>query len=154
MAITTNSKVPILEIKKLTDNAYMPIKGSLQAAGYDLYSAYDTIIPAQGKGLVKTDIQIGLPPNCYGRIAPRSGLALKHHIDVGAGVVDRDYQGNVGVVLFNHAKKEYKVCKGDRIAQLICESILYPKIQKVDNIVMDTERGQCGFGSTGNSFIL
>ena len=53
-------------------------------------------IPARGKGLVRTDIQIKVPNGTYGRIAPRSGLAWKHHIDIGAGVVDEDYRGNVG----------------------------------------------------------
>jgi dUTP pyrophosphatase len=46
-------------------------------------SAYDVTVPARGKELIKTDLQIQLPSGCYGRIAPRSGLALKHHIDVG-----------------------------------------------------------------------
>ena len=56
----------------------------------------DTSIPARGKGLVKTDIQIKVPHGTYGRVAPRSGLAWKNHIDIGAGVVDEDYRGNVG----------------------------------------------------------
>ena len=56
----------------------------------------ETEIPARGKGLVKTDIQIKVPRGTYGRIAPRSGLSWKHHIDIGAGVVDEDYRGNVG----------------------------------------------------------
>ena len=56
----------------------------------------DATIPARGKGLVKTDLQIKVPHGTYGRVAPRSGLAWKHHIDIGAGVVDEDYRGNVG----------------------------------------------------------
>ena len=56
----------------------------------------DTEVPARGKGLVKTDIQIKVPSGTYGRIAPRSGLSWKNHIDIGAGVVDEDYRGNVG----------------------------------------------------------
>ena len=61
------------------------------AAGYDLYSAYDYDIPAHGKIVAKTDIQVGVPDGTYGRIAPRSGLAAKNFIDIGAGVVDHDY---------------------------------------------------------------
>ncbi|XP_041355494.1 deoxyuridine 5'-triphosphate nucleotidohydrolase-like [Gigantopelta aegis] len=72
-----------LEFAKLTDNAFTPTRGSKEAAGYDLYSAYDCTVPKSGKGIVKTDIQIALPHGCYGRIAPRSGLAAKHFIDVG-----------------------------------------------------------------------
>nr|BDT62804.1 MAG: dUTPase [Metapenaeus joyneri majanivirus] len=142
-----------IKIKRLTNNAYIPIKGSANAAGYDLFSAYDEIIPACGKSLIKTDIQLTqIPQGCYGRIAPRSGLAFKHHIDVGAGVIDRDYQGNVQVLLFNLNKEEYKIKKGDRIAQLICEKITYPEIEEVTTelTLTVTERGQHGFGSTGN----
>ena len=53
-----------------------------------------------------TDLAIALPEGTYGRVAPRSGLAWKKHIDVGAGVIDRDYRGNVGVVLFNHSSED------------------------------------------------
>ena len=77
-----------------------------------------------------TDIQIAVPEGTYGRVAPRSGLAHKHFIDVGAGVIDRDYRGNVGVILFNFGTSAFKVNKGDRIAQLICEKISYPTIQE------------------------
>lgn len=87
-------------------------------------------------------------PGCYGRIAPRSGLAWKNHIDVGAGVIDEDYRGNIGVVLFNHSDQEFKVTKGDRIAQLICQRIDYPVLQEVTNLD-NTSRGAGGFGSTG-----
>ncbi|XP_066949651.1 deoxyuridine 5'-triphosphate nucleotidohydrolase-like [Macrobrachium rosenbergii] len=138
----------ILRFKKLTDNAYPPVRGSKLAAGYDLRSAYDEVIPSEGKALIRTDLQVDLPEGCYGRIAPRSGLSWKHHIDVGAGVIDRDYRGNVGVVLFNHSKTNYEVKKGDRVAQLVCEKILYPEIEEVEEI-SDTDRGDGGFGSTG-----
>ena len=66
--------------------------GSKLAAGYDLYSAYDYEIPAHGKLIAKTDIQVRVPDGTYGRIAPRSGLAAKSFIDIGAGVVDQDYR--------------------------------------------------------------
>lgn len=72
-------------------------------------SAYDYKITAKGKALIKTDIQIELPSGCYGRVAPRSGLAHKHFLDVGAGVIDEDYRGNVGVILFNFSEVDYEV---------------------------------------------
>lgn len=71
-------------------------------------SAYDCVIPARGKGIVKTDLAIAIPHGTYARVAPRSGLAVKHFIDTGAGVVDEDYRGNVGVVLFNHAETDFQ----------------------------------------------
>nr|XP_009938590.1 PREDICTED: deoxyuridine 5'-triphosphate nucleotidohydrolase, mitochondrial [Opisthocomus hoazin] len=112
--------------------------------------AYDCVIPPMEKAVVKTDIQIALPSGCYGRVAPRSGLAAKHFIDVGAGVIDEDYRGNVGVVLFNFGKESFEVKKGDRIAQLICERICYPELEEVQALD-DTERGEGGFGSTGKN---
>uniref|UniRef100_A0A8C6C0C2 Deoxyuridine 5'-triphosphate nucleotidohydrolase n=1 Tax=Monodon monoceros TaxID=40151 RepID=A0A8C6C0C2_MONMO len=123
---------------------------SAPRAMYDLYSACDYTVPPMEKALVKTDIQIALPNGCYGRVAPRSGLAAKHFIDVGAGVIDEDYRGNVGVVLFNFGKEKFDVEKGDRIARLICERIFYPEIEEVQ-VLDNTERGSGGFGSTGNN---
>eukprot|EP00088_Acartia_fossae_P029727 TRINITY_DN30625_c0_g1_i1.p1 TRINITY_DN30625_c0_g1~~TRINITY_DN30625_c0_g1_i1.p1 ORF type:complete len:172 (-),score=35.71 TRINITY_DN30625_c0_g1_i1:68-583(-) len=139
-----------LLIAKLSENATLPTRGSPLAAGYDLYSAEDVEIPARGKGLVKTDIQIKVPHGTYGRVAPRSGLAWKHHIDIGAGVVDEDYRGNVGVVMFNHADQVFSVKKGDRIAQLVCEKIVYPELEVLESLD-ETDRGSNGFGSTGTN---
>lgn len=133
---------------KLSENAFSPTKATEQSAGCDLRSAYDYVIDPQGKQLVKTDLAIRVPVGCYGRIAPRSGLALHYHIDIGAGVVDRDYRGNVGVVIFNHSLSPFLITKGDRIAQLICERIIEPKPQEVAALD-STERGNSGFGSTG-----
>lgn len=113
-----------------------------------MYSAYDYTIPAHGKQIVLTDIQVEVPHGCYGRVAPRSGLAAKHFIDVGAGVIDEDYRGNVGVVLFNHGSDAFEVKRGDRIAQLICEQIVYPQMEEVPSL-SETVRGSGGFGSTG-----
>jgi deoxyuridine 5'-triphosphate nucleotidohydrolase len=80
--------------------------------------------------------------------APRSGLAVKNFIDVGAGVVDYDYRGNVGVVLFNHGEEDFVVKRGDRVAQLILERICTADAVEVDELP-GTERGEGGFGSTG-----
>ncbi|XP_026497426.2 deoxyuridine 5'-triphosphate nucleotidohydrolase [Vanessa tameamea] len=138
----------LLKFTRLTYNAFPPVKGSDRAAGFDLKSAYDYKVPAKGKELVKTDLQIELPTGCYGRVAPRSGLAVKNFIDVGAGVIDEDYRGNVGVVLFNHSDQDFVVKKGDRIAQLICEVIFHPDLLEVENLT-ETKRANGGFGSTG-----
>ncbi|XP_005100347.1 deoxyuridine 5'-triphosphate nucleotidohydrolase [Aplysia californica] len=139
-----------LQFAKMTNQATTPTRGSALAAGYDLYSAYEYKIPARGKQIVKTDIQIALPDGCYGRVAPRSGLAAKHFIDVGAGVIDQDYRGNVGVVMFNFSEEEFVVNKGDRIAQLICERIYLPQLEELPSLD-STERGSGGYGSTGKN---
>ncbi|XP_001988619.2 deoxyuridine 5'-triphosphate nucleotidohydrolase [Drosophila grimshawi] len=138
----------VLRFAKLTEHALEPLRGSKRAAGLDLRSAYDLVVPARGKAIVKTDLQVQVPEGSYGRVAPRSGLAVKNFIDVGAGVVDEDYRGNLGVVLFNHSDADFEVKRGDRIAQFICERIFYPDLEQVDKLE-DTERGEAGFGSTG-----
>ena len=140
----------VLLVKRLSEFATMPVRGSPLAAGFDLAAAYDTVIPAGGKGIAKTDLAMKIPTTCYGRIAPRSGLAWKKHIDVGAGVIDADYRGNVGVVLFNHGKEDLVVQRGDRVAQLVLERISMMPCQEVEDLDA-TERGAGGFGSTGVS---
>ncbi|ORX78238.1 deoxyuridine 5'-triphosphate nucleotidohydrolase [Anaeromyces robustus] len=135
-------------IKKLSEHAFIPKRETEGSAGMDLRSAYDEIIPPNSRKLVKTDLAIRVPKDCYGRVAPRSGLAIKHFIDVGAGVVDSDYRGNLGVVMFNFGEKEFVIKKGDRIAQLILERIYIPEVVEVEELD-ETSRGAGGFGSTG-----
>ena len=137
-----------LQVKKLSSNATFPTRGSLYAAGLDLSSAEAGTIEARGKAIIKTDLAISLPPGTYGRVAPRSGLAAKFSIDVGAGVIDADYRGNVGVILFNHSDSAFHYSVGDRIAQLVVEKISMPVAFEVQELE-DTQRGQGGFGSTG-----
>eukprot|EP00937_MAST-01D_sp_MAST-1D-sp2_P002315 g2315.t1 len=137
-----------LRVKKLSEFATVPTRGSPLSAGLDLSAAYKTVVAARGKALVKTDLAIVCPEGTYGRIAPRSGLAWKRHVDVGAGVIDADYRGPVGVVLFNHADEELVIEKGDRVAQLVLERIVIPEVLEVDELD-ETERGAGGFGSTG-----
>jgi dUTP pyrophosphatase len=116
--------------------------------GYDLHSAQDGVVPPRGRAKILTDLAIQLPPGTYGRIAPRSGLAWKHGIDVGGGVIDPDYRGNVGIVLFNHWDDEFPVRRGDRVAQLVVERVELPAVQEVEEELDDTARGAGGFGST------
>ena len=140
-ALLTAPNAPARASCRLSEHATLPARGSALAAGYDLAAAHECVIPAHGKGLVKTDLAIIVPEGCYGRIgaqatqrqpcaaatrsallvpnyihtprtsshlsAPRSGLAWKSFIDTGAGVIDADYRGNVGVLLFNHADTDF-----------------------------------------------
>lgn len=139
-----------LKVYLRSERATLPTKGSALAAGYDIYSAEDAVIPAQGQGLVDTDISVIVPIGTYGRVAPRSGLAVKHGISTGAGVVDADYRGEIKVVLFNHSQKDFEIKKGDRVAQLVLEKIVNAEIQQIEkHELVATERGEGGFGSTG-----
>lgn len=138
-----------LRVKRLTDDAKLPTRATPDSAGLDLYSSHNVTIPAGQRALVKTDLQVAIPKGCYGRIAPRSGLALKHGLDVGAGVVDADYRGPLGVVMFNLGHEDFRVAVGDRVAQLICEKIEVPEIVECPGGLGETLRGEGGFGSTG-----
>lgn len=137
-----------LLIKKLSPSAVIPSRASSGSAGYDLSASHDAIVCSRGKELIRTDIAIAIPEGYYGRVAPRSGLALKNSIDVGAGVIDCDYRGNIGVILFNHSEKDFVIKIGDRIAQLILEKITTPNVEIVDDLD-DTIRGKQGFGHSG-----
>ena len=139
----------VLRVKRLSENAVLPVRGSGLAAGYDLASAEDIVIPARGKAIAKTDLAMAIPLGHYGRIAPRSGFSWKKHTDIGAGVIDADYRGNVGVVIFNHSDEDISVSQGDRVAQLIIEQISTPVVEDVEGDLDDTQRGEGGFGSTG-----
>lgn len=90
-----------LKFKRLNPEAIVPKKGTPYSAGYDLYSIEDKVIEPGERGCVKTGWQIELPHNSYGRIAPRSGLACKNSIDVGAGVIDEDYRGESIYIIYN-----------------------------------------------------
>ncbi|KWU47588.1 dUTP diphosphatase [Rhodotorula sp. JG-1b] len=135
-------------VQRLSQTAQLPTRGSALAAGYDLYSAEDKTVLAQGKALISTGLAIAVPEGTYGRVAPRSGLASKYMIDTGAGVIDADYRGEVKVLLFNLSQSDFEVKQGDRVAQLILERIVTPDVQEVESLA-ETGRGAGGFGSTG-----
>ncbi|HOW29604.1 MAG TPA: dUTP diphosphatase [archaeon] len=144
----------MIKIKRLTETAKVPTKAHEEDAGYDLYADEEKIIPAQSRESIHTGIAIELPDlqeenkEIYVRIAPRSGLSVKSGIDIFGGVIDRGYTGELVVCMFNSSKEEFKVNKGDKIAQMI------PTIIYKDNLVEVTElqeskRGEKGFGSSG-----
>ena len=106
------------------------------------------LIPAHSKILIDMGIAFQIPMGYYGRITSRSGLAIHHHIHVGAGVVDPDYTGSVHVLLMNLGSQDHVIEKNHQIAQMILEKVAYPVICEVSQI-LPTEHGANGFGSTG-----
>ena len=132
---------------KLSPNAIAPTRGSYLAAGLDLYTPISGTVLPQQRLLVPLDISIQLPIGTYGHILPRSGLALKHGIHIGAGVVDEDYRGNVSVLLMNLGEQPFTFQEGDRIAQMVIKK--YESVNVIESIVDDSQRGAGGFGSSG-----
>ena len=143
-----------MEVVRLQPTAILPSRGSVGAAGFDLYSADHYVVFPGQRVVVSTGIGLQrLPGGTYGRIAPRSGLAVKHGLDTLAGVVDPDYRGEIKVVLLNTDMRVPFVIKpGYRIAQLILEKYEVDDVIEVAEATMDTERGSGGFGSTGTTF--
>jgi dUTP pyrophosphatase len=138
----------ISSLKCEVSGELIPVYSHPGDAGADLRASVDAVIPARGKQLVPTGIRLKLPSGHVGLIWPRSGLAVKHALDCGAGVIDSAYRGEIKVLLFNHSDQDYSIQRGDRVAQLIVQ-----KFEKVDFIPVDsleeTARGGNGFGSTG-----
>jgi dUTP pyrophosphatase len=141
----------LLKFFRLSEWAYKPTKTSENSAGYDLHSADYCTVKRHSATLVHTDLAFEFPENCYGRIAARSGQALNAFIDIGGGVIDNDYRGRVGVIIHNHSREDFKIKRGDRIAQLICESYVPTELQEVQSrsSLSTTVRNTCGFGSSG-----
>lgn len=138
----------LLQVRYLQDSTILSKRSTEGSAGYDTNAACSCIIPTKHKRIVQIGLALSLPKGVYARIALRSGLAGKKYIDIGVGVIDRDYRGEVEVVLFNHSAVDFQVQVGDRIAQLISEKIKIPHIQQV-KILSSIDKGAGGFGSTG-----
>ncbi len=116
-----------------------------------MHSAVECTIQQGERMMIQTGVVLQFPGDCYARIAPRSGLALKHGIHVMAGVVDSNYRNTIQVILQNHGQQAFKVKVGDRIAQLIFERIYLP--ETIEQVLIDelseTTRGENGLGSSG-----
>ena len=141
-------KNQVLKFVRVSNKARIPTRGTPRSAGYDLYSAVNITLVPKGKAIITTDLIISVPEGTYGRIAPRSGLAANHSINVGAGVIDEDFRGILKIILFNHSEIPFYIKEGDRVAQLICEKIVSPDLLEVTSLG-GTERGKKGFGSSG-----
>lgn len=145
----TDQDVPHLKVRLLESSGRIPRRSCPTDAGADLFSAESLMIHPGERATVSTGIALEIPEGFYGRVAPRSGLASKHGVDVLAGVVDSGYRGEVKVVLLNTDRHNtFHVEKGDRIAQLILEAHFNLPIVEIDSLE-ESERGSGGFGSTG-----
>ena len=159
----------MIRFKKLSSSAIKPENQHSGDAGFDIFSDVRITINPMERVVVSTGICVEIPEGYYGRVAPRSGLAVKNGIDVLAGVVDSNYRGELGVVLinlnlpislFNKSKRnaaienmfgqknKVDINPGDRIAQLIIEKCYTPEWVEVESF-SSSERNEEGFGSTG-----
>lgn len=143
----------VLKVKKLNENARLPLRATKGSAGMDLYACIDgplTIAPHSIR-VVPTGLAIELESADYvAYIFARSGLAIKHGIAPAncVGVIDSDYRGEVCVGLVNQTDNAFTIVPEERIAQLVISPVIVPEIELADELE-DTERGEGGFGSTG-----
>ena len=141
-------------IRRLPHGADLPLPAyeTAGAAGLDLRAAIAeplTVAPGR-RQLVPTGLALQLPEGFEAQVRPRSGLALRHGVTVlnSPGTVDRDYRGEVSVVLINHGEEPFRIARGDRIAQLVIAPVTQARLVEVD-MLDETERGAGGYGSTG-----
>ena len=135
-------------VQKLSPQAQLPRRGTKHSVGYDVINPNNEVVIEPGATtVIPTDLAITPPPNSYMRIAPRSGLTIKNHLTTLAGVIDPDYTGNIGIVVHNFGKVSQTIQPKQKIAQIIFENAMCPRMKSVDNI-NKTSRGSAGFGST------
>ena len=144
---------PIIRFLKTDDNAILPKANNDDPgtgdSGYDVFSIANTVIPAKGSAIVPVGLKFAyITPGYFVRVAGRSGLSFKHNIIPHMGTIDNQYRGDCSILLYNFSSEDYVVKTGDKIAQLIVEYLLQPKIEWASKI-QETERGSGGFGSTG-----
>ena len=146
----TKAPLTTLNFRRLDPRAVLPTRGSAAAAGLDLYSIEDIQIQPRQRVLARTGLSVAIPHGFYGRVAPRSGLAVKNGLDVLAGVIDSDYRGEVRCALLITGDEPIELAQGSRLCQLIIEQIITPTPAWSEELE-DTTRGAGGFGSTGHS---
>jgi dUTP pyrophosphatase len=138
---------PQLKIKLLNKHARIPYRVDNGSAGYDIFSTEPIEINPRTRRLIATGISTEFSNRYYLRVAPRSGLSLKG-IDIGAGVIDSSYRGEIKVLVINNSDTVLTFPKGTKIAQLIMETCEEPTIV-VSEFLSFTHRNENGFGSTG-----
>ena len=142
-----------LKIKKLRENAVVPVRGTAGSAGMDLYACieFPVVIRAGESLVIPTGIAVAVPGKEYASfVFARSGLGVKHGVCLsnGVGVIDSDYTGEIQVGLINLSKQDYTIEPGERIAQLVVMPVCPFEITETD-VLEETQRGAGGFGSTG-----
>lgn len=141
-----------VKVKKLTETAKLPTRGSVFSAGFDLYADNNvdiTIHPHETRK-IGTGLALEIPDGYYGAIFARSGLATKEGLRPAncVGICDSDYRGEYIVAIHNDSNEDRIIEPKERIAQLIIMQYPHITFEEVDEL-SDTSRGEGGFGSTG-----
>lgn len=142
----------ILEIKKINAEALLPIRQTVQSAGYDLsaFLTEDIVLAPGERTLIPTGIMMAIPEGLEGQIRPRSGLAINHGIGLlnSPGTIDADYRGEVKVIMINHSRENFIITNKMRIAQIVFSRVISLNIVEKEQLSV-TNRGEGGFGHSG-----
>lgn len=145
-----------IKVKRLSEDYLdVPLPGYATpgSAGMDIRAAIkqDVILKPGVVELIPTNISVEIPVGYEIQVRPRSGLAANHSIGIlnSPGTIDSDYRGEVKIIIMNFGKEDFKISKGDRIAQLIVSKVYTAKIEEVKDL-NSSHRGEGGFGHTGN----
>ena len=144
---TEEPKIPEVKIQKTHKDAKLPFFATAGAAGCDLTTVEECIVPAYEQIMVDTGIAMAIPLGYCGQIKPRSSLALAG-ITIDAGVIDSDFRGSIMVIVVNRTPRQFLIEKHTRIAQMKFEQAIQPIWKEVKELP-PTQRGTQGFGSTG-----
>lgn len=137
-----------IKFKRLDPRAVLPTRGTPLSAGLDLFCIDDLRIEPKSRIRAHTGLSAAIPEDFYGRVAPRSGLAAKHGLDVLSGVIDADYRGEIICLLYNTGDELIVLPAGSKMCQLIIERVITPTPAWAEELE-ETARGAGGFGSTG-----
>ena len=137
-----------IKFQKISDDAIIPHYAHPDDAGMDIFSAAGTVFKAGEIKSVRTGIKMELPECFVGLVWDKSGLALKNGIKTMAGVIDSGYRGEIGIVLANLSGQDYKIEKGQKIAQMLIQKVERMEIEETKEL-SETKRGEGGFGSSG-----
>lgn len=141
---------PILKYQKLSEDAKNPVRGTKGSSGLDVFSTRDYAIPPHGDVLIPLDLRFEIPFGWDLCVYNKSSVSTKMKLNRGADLIDSDYRGNCHVHLFNNSNEIVRIFKGQKIAQLVMRQVWMGELQEVDEISIETERSQGGFGSTGD----
>ena len=143
-----------MKIKRLTETAKLPTRGSKYAAGYDLYVDSDKVISVYPHKTVMlpTNIALEIPNGYFGAIHSRSGLSTKKGLALvnGVAVIDEDYRGAIGIPIHNYGNLPQRIKPYEIVAQLVITPYKEVDFEEVEEL-SDTDRGNGGFGSTGTN---
>lgn len=145
-------RYPVLKFQLLSENAFPPKRATLGSSGLDVFSPIDTQILPWSDILIPLDVRFEIPEGWDLSVYNKSGVSTKKKLDKGAELIDNDFRGCVHVHLFNHSDQIIYIKRGDKISQLVMREVWMGDLEQVNSILLNTERKDGGFGSSGEKF--